>query len=286
VKTGPINPNEGMSKALIARGKEQGFLTFTEIGEHLAGAHPKQIKDIVKMIFRMGIPMYEKAPNALTEADWDALEDVLRGCAPVTDQECDYLKNAFVATERMWAQNFAGVTTVRIVLLSEAPQFGTGERYFYNSDTKYSSFFYYQDAEAALGRKFGKNRTGKRFVLADLARAGFIILDVFPFALNKDDTPSIRFDRQSLRYRELFQRTAPLYFNKKCDLILESSKPLFLIRYGGMQNSLGDLVDAELAKRGVDPTYSVGGTNMTLDRDKLKQMCRDAFGGPDTGTSV
>jgi hypothetical protein len=47
----------------------------------------------------------------------------------VTVKECAYLKNAFVATERMWAENLAKVATVPLVMLSEAPQFGTEERY-------------------------------------------------------------------------------------------------------------------------------------------------------------
>jgi len=56
----------------------------------------------------------------LTEADWDGLDQVLRGCARVTVEECTYLKNVFVATERMWAEKVAKVATVRLVMLSEA----------------------------------------------------------------------------------------------------------------------------------------------------------------------
>jgi hypothetical protein len=35
-----------------------------------------------------------------TDADWDVLEQILRGCAPVRDEECAYLKKAFLVTER------------------------------------------------------------------------------------------------------------------------------------------------------------------------------------------
>jgi opacity protein-like surface antigen len=161
-------------------------------------------------------------PNVgMMEADWDGLEQVLRGCARVTDEECAYLKKAFVATERMWAENVAKVATVRLVMLAEAPQFGPDERYFYNTTTPFSSFFYFQDAEAILGRDFAKGHTGKRFLLQELARAGFIILDLFPFALNKDDTPSITYKMSARRYQELFQRTAGRYFDRKRDQILQ-----------------------------------------------------------------
>jgi hypothetical protein len=216
-------------------------------------------------------------PNVgMMEADWDGLEQVLRGCARVTDEECAYLKKAFVATERMWAENVARVATVRLVMLAEAPQFGPDERYFYNTTTPFSSFFYFQDAEAILGRDFAKGHTGKRFLLQELARAGFIILDLFPFALNKDDTPSITYKMSARRYQELFQRTAGRYFDRKRDQILQLGSPLFLFRYGRMKDSLGALVDAELAKRNIGPTQSVGGTNMSLDREKLRQICHEA----------
>src|SRR5882757_4731973 len=198
-----------------------------------------------------------------TDADWDGLEQVLRGYAHVTDEECAYIKKSFVATERMWVENLAKVATVRLVMLSEAPQFGPHKRYFYNTATPFSSFFYFQDAEAILGHDFAKGRTGKQFLFPELARAGFIILDLFPFALNKDDTPSITYGEMSpRRYRELFQRTASSYFDRKRDLILQHGSPLFLFRYKRLKDELGALFDVELAKRSIGPTQSVGGTNM------------------------
>jgi RNA polymerase primary sigma factor len=53
-------------KELIARGKEQGFLTYAEVNDHLPNdiVDPEQIEDIVNMINDMGITVYEKAPDA------------------------------------------------------------------------------------------------------------------------------------------------------------------------------------------------------------------------------
>jgi len=53
-------------KLLIARGKEQGFLTYVEVNDHLPSeiVDPEQIEDIVNMINDMGIPVYEKAPES------------------------------------------------------------------------------------------------------------------------------------------------------------------------------------------------------------------------------
>ena len=61
----PASPNSQL-KLLIAKGKEQGYLTYTEVNDHLPNdiVDPEQIEDIVNMINDMGITVYEKAPDA------------------------------------------------------------------------------------------------------------------------------------------------------------------------------------------------------------------------------
>jgi RNA polymerase primary sigma factor len=53
-------------KILIAKGKEQGYLTYAEVNDHLPSdiVDPEQIEDIVNMINDMGITVHEKAPDA------------------------------------------------------------------------------------------------------------------------------------------------------------------------------------------------------------------------------
>ncbi|HZW58786.1 MAG TPA: RNA polymerase sigma factor RpoD [Woeseiaceae bacterium] len=80
-------------KDLIARGKEQGFLTYTEVNDHLPNdiVDPEQIEDIVNMINDMGIAVHEKAPDAesilLSDAavsnDDDAAEEAEAALASV-----------------------------------------------------------------------------------------------------------------------------------------------------------------------------------------------------------
>jgi RNA polymerase primary sigma factor len=52
-------------KQLIAKGKEQGFLTYAEVNDHLPDGivEPEQIEDIVRMINDMGITVHESAPD-------------------------------------------------------------------------------------------------------------------------------------------------------------------------------------------------------------------------------
>jgi RNA polymerase primary sigma factor len=53
-------------KLLIARGKEQGYLTYAQVNDHLPAeiVDPEQIEGIVNTINDMGIPVYEKAPDS------------------------------------------------------------------------------------------------------------------------------------------------------------------------------------------------------------------------------
>ncbi len=55
-------------KLLIAKGKEQGFLTYAEVNDHLPDeiVDPEQIEDIISMINDMGISVHEVAPDTDT----------------------------------------------------------------------------------------------------------------------------------------------------------------------------------------------------------------------------
>ncbi|WP_428242303.1 RNA polymerase sigma factor RpoD [Gynuella sp.] len=52
-------------KVLIARGKEQGYLTYAEVNDHLPDdiASPEQVEEIIQMINDIGIQVFEQAPD-------------------------------------------------------------------------------------------------------------------------------------------------------------------------------------------------------------------------------
>jgi len=90
--TAIVDERQSQLKLLIARGKEQGYLTYAEVNDHLPSeiVDPEQIEDIVNMINDMGITVYEKAPDAeallLTEpvvADEEAAEEAAAALATV-----------------------------------------------------------------------------------------------------------------------------------------------------------------------------------------------------------
>lgn len=66
-------------KSLIAKGKEQGYLTYAEVNDHLPEdiSDPDQVEDIIQMINDMGIQVFEEAPDAdeLLMAEGDGSAD-------------------------------------------------------------------------------------------------------------------------------------------------------------------------------------------------------------------
>ncbi|HCF2094329.1 TPA: RNA polymerase sigma factor RpoD [Pseudomonas aeruginosa] len=78
-------------KELIARGREQGYLTYAEVNDHLPEdiSDPEQVEDIIRMINDMGINVFETAPDVdallLAEADTDeaAAEEAAAALAAV-----------------------------------------------------------------------------------------------------------------------------------------------------------------------------------------------------------
>ena len=81
-------------KLLIAKGKEQGYLTFAEVNDHLPQdiVDSDQIEDIIRMINDMGIQDSESAPDAdellmqEANADEDAAEAAAQALATVESE--------------------------------------------------------------------------------------------------------------------------------------------------------------------------------------------------------
>ena len=59
-----ITPQSSL-KTLIAKGKEQNYLTYAEVNDHLPQSisDPDQVEDIIQMINDMGIKVFETAPD-------------------------------------------------------------------------------------------------------------------------------------------------------------------------------------------------------------------------------
>lgn len=82
------NPQSQL-KLLVTHGKEQGYLTYAEVNDHLPEdiIDSEQIDDIIQMINDMGIPVVEEAPDAddliLNEIHTDTDEDAVEAATQV-----------------------------------------------------------------------------------------------------------------------------------------------------------------------------------------------------------
>jgi len=67
-------------KTLIAKGKEQGYLTYAEVNDHLPQdiSDPDQVEDIIQMINDLGIQVFETAPDAdeILLSEEDSTDDI------------------------------------------------------------------------------------------------------------------------------------------------------------------------------------------------------------------
>jgi RNA polymerase primary sigma factor len=63
-----VQQQQSEIKTLIIKGKEQGYLTYAEVNDHLPDdiVDPEQIEDIIGMINDMGIEVHEVAPDTET----------------------------------------------------------------------------------------------------------------------------------------------------------------------------------------------------------------------------
>jgi len=111
----PVMPEERQSqlKLLIARGKDQGYLTL-RAGQRppaLRNRRSEQIEDIVNTINDMGIPVYEKAPDTeallaaepSAPADEEAIEEAAAALAAL-DAELGRTRIPCACTCARWAR--------------------------------------------------------------------------------------------------------------------------------------------------------------------------------------
>jgi RNA polymerase primary sigma factor len=82
-------------KLLISKGKDQGFLTYAEVNDHLPDdiVDPQQIEDIINMINDMGITVHEEAPDSdtlllatVSATDEDAAEEAAAALVTVDSE--------------------------------------------------------------------------------------------------------------------------------------------------------------------------------------------------------
>ena len=91
-----LDQQQSRLKLLIAKGKDQGYLTYSEVNDHLPEGivDPEQIEDIISMINDMGIAVHEVPPDAdalllmgsTVNADDDETEEAAAALATIDSE--------------------------------------------------------------------------------------------------------------------------------------------------------------------------------------------------------
>ncbi len=201
------------------------------------------------------------------------------------EQDESYLKNAFEVTEKLWEEQFNQIDKLKIIMISESPLFGDSQRYIYNPNTPTSVFFHFKDLEVFLedGQTIKKPKIiqeQKMVMFEYFQKNDFITLDIFPFALNPKHT-KIHYRKMSKKlYYQLLKVTAENYLIPKLKLCLsKSDKHIhYVYRYKRLfdktENHFENVLNNISSK---DTNYkidTINGTNMSLDRNKLRELLK------------
>lgn len=163
-------------KALIAKGKEQGFLTYPEINDLLPPeiVDPEQIEDIISKITDMGIVVYEHAPDEdallLAESaaaiDEEAAEEAVAALASV-DSEFGRTTDPV----RMYMREMGSVE-----LLTRQGEIAIAKRIEEGLKHVLSALSHYPEVIASILDQYDKVETGEKR-LTDII-TGFIDEDI------------------------------------------------------------------------------------------------------------
>ncbi len=197
----------------------------------------------------------------------------------------NYLKNAFEITEKLWEDQFNKIDKLKIIMISESPLFGDIQRYIYNPNTPTSVFFHFKDLEAFLecGQTIKKPKSiqeQKNIMYEYFCKNGFITLDIFPFAFNPNHT-QIHYRKMSKKlYHQLLKITTENYLIPKLKLCLKKSNAQthYVYRYKRLfektENHFEKILNQISSKEIEYKIDTINGTNMSLDRDKLKSLLK------------
>jgi hypothetical protein len=227
----------------------------------------------------------------MTNIQWQPISDLLRKVyqeqkiLSYFEKDESYLKNAFEVTEKLWEEQFKKIDKLKIIMISESPLFGDIQRYIYNPNTPTSVFFHFKDLEAFLkdGQTIKRPKTTqeqKNIMFKYFCKNGFITLDIFPFALNPNHT-KLHYRKMSKKlYHQLLKITSENYLIPKLKLCLEKSNKHthYVYRYKRLFEKTEhhfEKILNQISQNGIEYKIdSINGTNMSLDRNKLKRLLK------------
>ena len=164
----------------------------------------------------------------------------------ITKDKIDKLYKDYQDIERAWLSNFENLNTVKLILISEAPQ--SFNDYIYNKDNDYKNtpFLTFNELKECLKKSNEEflefENIGKIKLMGKL---GIVVLDIFPFPFHRTDKFNyknqdhqtnkiiIKSKKHEELLRELHFKSRSWYLSEKIDKINTkiSSNVVYAYRY-------------------------------------------------------
>ncbi len=165
-------------KLLIARGKEQGYLTYAEVNDHLPNdiLEPEQIEDIIAMINDMGIKVVEAAPDADdlivegSSTDTTDDDDVEEAAAALASMDTEFGRTTDPV--RMYMREMGSVE-----LLTRQGEIKIAKRIEEGMKQMYSALASYPATITLLLSEYEKVEREERKITDILSGTGFALLE-------------------------------------------------------------------------------------------------------------
>lgn len=192
-------------------------------------------------------------------------------------KDAKYLEKAFIHIEQLWENQFHHIKQINYVLLGEAPFYGESKSYFYNEQSKYTPFFRHEIYPTVKSTSLNKQD-----LFLHLRDNGFIILDIFPFALNEKTAINYKKNIKNKKAIELFNAISDFHFVPKLKKIKTKStkKTVFSFRYK-KNKILSDTIKTCLKSQNfiTDKTKikSVASGNMPIDIQALQEQYKNSI---------
>lgn len=188
-------------------------------------------------------------------------------------EDLNHLEKAFINIEQLWEIQYQSIKKINFVLLGEAPSYGETKSYFYNEHSNYTQFFRYEIFPNVKSTSLEKSD-----LFIHLRENGFIILDLFPFALNEKNT-AINYKKHITRNNalNLFHAISKFYFIPKLRKVkAKATKSIvFSLRYK-KNNVLSPSIQNYLELLGLTTDKSnikcVASGNHPIDMQKLQKQ--------------
>ena len=194
---------------------------------------------------------------------WKVLVDILQTMPSVKfhTAELDYLRNSFFQVESMWESALRDYSNISAILIGEAPLFGTDQKYIYNINTPQSSFLYASQLPGYNQDKHGNGKIGLLSIMKDL---GVVVMDLYPFALNSSDTPTLSMNQfSSSKFDVVAEQIFETYTRPKIEKLTDCYPNVkVLCRY----SRLSERTQKLLGDRQAIPVWS---SSMGIDKEKL-----------------